>query len=282
MESLNPVAPAADVVILGVPLWDATFEEFEAWWDARLWTERGTPGLVFFANAHTLTMARSNPAMADALRAADVVANDGIGVRIAARLRGLRLKTNLNGTDLIPGLLSHLRRKTRVFLYGGLDEVNAAAAARIGARFPNAVVCGRIHGFVQESEAVAAINASNADLVLVGTGHPRQELFCHRFRTELRCGMLMSCGALFAFIAGDKPRAPRWMQRSGIEWLHRMSLEPRRLAKRYLVGNPVFLTLSTASIPADRRMARTLREQPRRIGRPISDPVRRSRAMGSK
>lgn len=201
------------------------------------------PLLVAFANAHTVNTARRSPALEEALRDA-LVLNDGIGVEIASRLLyGQRFPANLNGTDFTPALLAALPGPRRVFLVGSAPGVAEQAGRRMAAMHRNVTVVGTHHGFFAsgDEEALAQrIIASGADLVLVGMGNPRQEIWA---RANLaRLGMPILCvGALFDFTAGAVSRAPAWIRRLRAEWVYRLAREPRRMAGRYLLGNAVFL-----------------------------------------
>lgn len=213
------------------------------------------PLLVAFANAHTVNIARRDRAFAKALEGA-LLLNDGIGVEIASRsLYGAPFPENLNGTDFTPALLTALRRRTRIFLVGSAPGIAEAAARLLEARHPNAAVVGTQHGFfgpAEEGALADRIAASGADLVLAAMGNPRQELWA---RANLaRLGVPILCvGALLDFTAGAVRRAPGWVQRTRTEWLYRLVQEPRRMAKRYLIGNLVFLGAVAGQWAAGRR-----------------------------
>lgn len=203
----------------------------------------GKAGIWGFCNAHTVNMARSLPHFRAALPQMTLF-NDGIGVDLASRiLYGSRFPENLNGTDLTPALLRQLPAGTPIFLLGSAPGVADRAADTIRAAYPNIAIAGIQHGFfaMQEEEAILArIAASGARLVLVAMGHPRQELWaasaCHQLDMPLLC-----VGAFLDFAAGKVSRAPAVIRSLRLEWVYRLALEPRRLAKRYLLGNVQFL-----------------------------------------
>jgi exopolysaccharide biosynthesis WecB/TagA/CpsF family protein len=204
--------------------------------------EQRQPGIWAFANAHTVTLAERDPAFAAALGQATVF-NDGAGVEMASKLLyGQSFPCNLNGTDLTPALLASLTRSTRIFLLGSKPGVAEIAAQSLTQRYPHVVIVGVADGFFGKHEEIgltARISASSADLVLLGMGHPMQELFAARHATTL--GMPLMCvGAFLDFAAGRVARAPRVVQRLRLEWVYRLAQEPRRLARRYLIGNFVF------------------------------------------
>ncbi|MFV0625040.1 WecB/TagA/CpsF family glycosyltransferase [Sphingomonas sp. ac-8] len=201
------------------------------------------PLFVAFCNAHTANTAERDPAFAAAIARA-VVVNDGAGVDLASTLLfGAPFQENLNGTDLMDRLFEQTEQSLRVFLLGSPPGVAEQAARRLHARFPRHRVVGTAHGFFAEAEVpalLARIRASGADLILVGMGHPRQEIWCAAHYRALG-GITIAVGAYLDFLAGEVPRAPRWVRRLRGEWLYRLAQEPRRLWRRYMIGNVVFL-----------------------------------------
>ena len=237
----TPVLGEPRVNILGFPIWNPSYEEFRRWFEAAA-RDRSSTRLLGIVNAHTLNLAQADPAYGQCLRSMDVLINDGIGLGLAARMRGTPFKDNLNGTDLFPRLLGELERPLRVFLYGAREQSNAGAAEAIGRRFPAVEVVGRINGYADpEREALPAIRQAEADVLLAALGQPRQELFLSRYKAELGVAIACGVGALFDFLSGAIPRAPEPMRRLKIEWLFRLWLEPGRMFSRYVVGNPLFL-----------------------------------------
>ncbi|MDZ7617296.1 MAG: WecB/TagA/CpsF family glycosyltransferase [Patescibacteria group bacterium] len=199
---------------------------------------------VYFVNAHTLNLAASDADYRAVLNAGSRVFGDGTGVRWAARMKGVRLRDNVNGTDLTPELLADMPGR-RYFLLGGDGETIRRAAARAEIQFPNWTQVGYHHGFtsdrVSREGVIPEINAAGPDLLLVGMGNPRQERWIHQHRSELRVPVCVGVGGLFDFWAGNVSRAPRWLRRLGHEWLWRLFQQPTDKVRRYLVGNPLFL-----------------------------------------
>jgi exopolysaccharide biosynthesis WecB/TagA/CpsF family protein len=196
-----------------------------------------------FCNAHTVNVAADDVAFRTAVRKMTMF-NDGIGVDIGSRwLYGSPFPENLNGTDLIPKLLRSLPDGTPIYLLGGTVDVVAEASEALAAEHPNIRIAGHHHGYFDQDEAravAAKIAAAEPGLVLVGMGHPRQEIWAVNYGFAVPAPVLC-VGALIDRAAGRVPRAPSWMLRMRAEWLFRLFLEPRRLAKRYLWGNLVFL-----------------------------------------
>ncbi|MFZ5962526.1 WecB/TagA/CpsF family glycosyltransferase [Thalassococcus sp. BH17M4-6] len=210
---------------------------------------------AFFMNAHCCNLRRRDPAYARAVAAADVLLPDGIGVELAAKMTGQKLTANLNGTDLVPMLLAKAARMGKsVYLFGGTPGTAEAAASRLIHTIPHLRIAGTRDGFggAADAEAVIAdINDSGADIVLVALGVPMQELWLHRHAHRLDASLTLAVGALFDFLAGTVVRAPTAVRRIKMEWVWRLAQEPRRLAKRYLVGNAAFL--AHAALTAARR-----------------------------
>jgi alpha-1,3-mannosyltransferase len=214
------------------------------------------PYMIFFANAHTINTARQIDGFSRALQRA-LVLNDGIGVDLASRWLYRRpFPTNLAGTDFVPELLDRFPGGTRLFLLGASPGVADRAALAIRAQHRHIEVVGTQHGFfAKEDEAgvLDRIAASGAQFVLVAMGHPRQETWVAQNIDRLPA-TVMCVGALLDFFAG-MPRAPLWVRQLRMEWIFRLLKEPRRLARRYVIGNATFL----ASIFVSDRRERAIR-----------------------
>ncbi len=200
--------------------------------------------MLAYVNAHTLNLAAHDYALREALGASDLVMNDGIGLNLAARMRGERFPENLNGSDFTMLLLQlAARRGWETFLLGGKPGVAETAARRLTERIEGLRIVGTRHGFTNESDELLAqrIRDSGAKLLIVALGSPLQEVWlsCNLASTGALVGV--GVGAFLDFSAGQFRRAPRWMNLIGIEWCFRLVQEPRRLWRRYIVGNPLFL-----------------------------------------
>jgi exopolysaccharide biosynthesis WecB/TagA/CpsF family protein len=225
---------------LGVPVARLTRDELYAWF-FQVARARDTRTL-YFANAHSLNLACADAAFSEALHRADLVLNDGIGLDIYAKLAGTKFHENFNGTDLLPALFAQAStdRPLRVFLYGAAPGRAARAAENIEARYPGVRIVGVMHGYERDG-AVEMINAADADLVLVAMGNPLQEKWIDEHRSQLRAGVVAGVGALLDFLSGEMPRAPMALRAMRCEWMYRLFLEPKRMFRRYVVGNPVFV-----------------------------------------
>lgn len=231
--------------ILGVPVVRAS--EAEALAEIQRMASPDDPALAIYVNAHTLELSARDAEFRKLLQDASIVMNDGIGVSIAAKLVGApAFPANLNGTDLTPLILSLAAEKGwRVFLLGGRPGVTEKAAAKFVERTPSLVISGTHTGYIKPEEldgVIQKIHDAKTDVLIVGMGNPVQEFWLarHLKRTGARLGV--GVGAFLDFSAGMFPRAPLWIQKIKLEWVYRMSREPKRLWKRYLLGGPVFLT----------------------------------------
>jgi N-acetylglucosaminyldiphosphoundecaprenol N-acetyl-beta-D-mannosaminyltransferase len=207
--------------------------------------ESSPPLAIFFVNAHTLSLASEDPRYRAVLREAEYVFGDGAGVRWAIRYtHGLRLRDNVNGTDLVPELLRRPAVPGRsYYLLGASPEACPRAAEEARRRFPDWELRGYHHGYLGDDateDVISRINAAGVDLLLVGMGNPRQELWIHENAKRLDVRVCVGVGGLFDYWAGDLDRAPVWMRRAGIEWIHLMLRQPRKL-RRYLIEGPRFL-----------------------------------------
>lgn len=203
---------------------------------------------VMYANAHAINLAQHNPFFRAALNTATVVFCDGQGLRIGAALLGHPLPERFTPPDWIDQLVRRVAGPNqRVMLIGGLPGVAERAAARMQAWAPTTTFVYE-HGYftlgsAEERLLLERIALIRPQLLLIGMGMPRQELWLQRHMHHLPVGVAMTVGALFDYLAGELPRAPRWVTDSGFEWAARLVVEPQRLWRRYLLGNPYFFWL---------------------------------------
>ncbi|MER8376082.1 WecB/TagA/CpsF family glycosyltransferase [Mesorhizobium sp. M1406] len=199
---------------------------------------------VSFLNAHNANIAYTDPVFAEALDDF-LILPDGIGVDLAARLLyGAPFPDNLNGTDFVPAFLQASTTPLTVGLLGA-TRVNAEAAsvklAALAVQHRFVVIHDGYFSAAQQTEIVDRIAALRPDVLLVAMGVPRQELWIERHIDARHCTLPIAVGALLDFLSGSVPRAPLWMRRLRLEWLFRLAVEPGRLWRRYVVGNPLFL-----------------------------------------
>jgi len=238
------VATAPDEVeALGVRMHNVTMAE--AVEQICGWAGADQPRQVCFVNADCLNISRRDEDYKAVLNRADMTLADGIGVRLAGKILGWDIRQNVNGTDLFPRLCDALAAAGRsVFLLGARPGVAERVAAWMARREPAARVAGTRHGYFSEDEEAAVaeeIARSNADVLLVALGAPRQDKWIARRLKDTGVKVAMGVGGLFDFYSGRVARAPVWMRELGLEWFFRFLQEPGRMWKRYFVGNVVFL-----------------------------------------
>jgi N-acetylglucosaminyldiphosphoundecaprenol N-acetyl-beta-D-mannosaminyltransferase len=205
-----------------------------------------SPKLVFAANGHAISMAVTNSAFRRSFRQATIVHADGQPVVFASRLLTRSpIPERSATTDFIYDAAGAARDAgLRFFLLGGSEDVNARCAEELVRRYPGLVIAGRRNGYFAADDEAAiceAINSAKADVVWVGLGVPFEYDFCARNKARLKAGWIVTSGGCFNFVSGDYARAPRWMQRAGLEWLYRLAREPKRLFWRYAITNPLAL-----------------------------------------
>lgn len=199
--------------------------------------------VLFFVNAHTAFLALQDVNYGKILQSADVLLNDGVGLSVAARLRGSAFPADLPGNVIIPALLNgdRLPRPTRLFLLGGDSEVVQNAARRAAVSFRTIEIVGAHHGYFavgEEGIVIAAIQKARPHVLLVGLGNPKQEHFIARHRDRFRSCLVAGVGGLIDIWGGRLRDYPRWSTVLRLHWLLRLCQEPRRLAGRYLLEVP--------------------------------------------
>lgn len=243
-----PVEPRAGRIdVLGVGVDPITVDGLHAE-IARL-ARGGRLGLVLNVNAHCLNLCYEDPALRDSLNGADVVFCDGAGVMLAARMLGRRLPARITYAAWIWRLAEFAAAEgLSLYFLGARPGVAQEAARRLRERYPGLRILGVRHGYFDHSpgsadnEAVLEeISAAAPDILLVGLGMPLQEIWLTENRHGLNAGVALTCGAAFDYASRRVRRGPRFLTESGFEWLARLLREPRRLWRRYLLGNPLFL-----------------------------------------
>jgi N-acetylglucosaminyldiphosphoundecaprenol N-acetyl-beta-D-mannosaminyltransferase len=192
--------------------------------------------------------AQRDPEVRDALNRAGLAVEDGMPLVWWCRHAGFSDADRVAGSDLMMAMCGiGAKRGYRHFFYGGSARVCENLVSRLMQLFPGLVVAGYrsppFRALTEDEDAadVAAINEARPDFVWVGLGMPKQEKWMAQHVGKIDAPVLLGVGAAFDFLSGEKPRAPVWMQRSGIEWFFRLVTEPRRLAHRYLVDNSLFV-----------------------------------------
>ncbi|NTU52443.1 MAG: WecB/TagA/CpsF family glycosyltransferase [Chlorobiaceae bacterium] len=203
--------------------------------------------VIFFVNPDCMNKSVTDQNYRKALRVADHLLPDGIGLVIAGKMLGTPLRENINGTDMLPWLCTMaVEENVSIFLVGGKPGIAEKAASALEQRY-GVSIAGTAHGYFDHQsetgshEVIETINNSKASILLVAFGAPLQERWIARHRNELHPKILMGVGGLFDFFSGNIKRAPRWIREIGLEWVYRLMQEPSRMWKRYVIGNPLFL-----------------------------------------
>jgi N-acetylglucosaminyldiphosphoundecaprenol N-acetyl-beta-D-mannosaminyltransferase len=206
----------------------------------------GERGLVLNVNAHCLNLCYEDPKLRDFMNGARVVFCDGAGVMLAARILGRRIPERITYADWIWQLADLAAAQGfSLYLLGARPGVAREAARRLKERYPDLEIVGVHHGYFDHGAGSAAvveeINAAAPDILLVGLGMPLQERWLMENWQRLDVRVALTGGAVFDYASGRLRRGPRFLRDNGFEWLARLLAEPRRLWRRYLVGNPLFL-----------------------------------------
>ncbi len=245
--------------MLGIPLAVSDYDEVVAWMQATI--AAGARAYVTAAAVNLVMSAREDPRTLEAVLGATLAVPDGQPLVWALRALGHARATRVYGPDLMARFCEvAARERTPIYLYGGrTPEALDVLRRELGARFPGLEIAGgysppfRELTADEEERVIADIDASRAAVVWVGTGQPKQELWMAHMRPRLSAPLLVGVGAAFDFHAGLVSQAPRWMQRSGLEWVFRLSREPRRLWPRYARHNPRFVGAFAAQYARHRR-----------------------------
>jgi len=206
----------------------------------------GSPtSLIHFLNVAKIVKAQRDDHLCDALWDGDFVVADGKPLLFFGKRLGINLPTRVNGTDLMEKLIEVSdKKKFRIYLFGAKQHVIEKCVESIRQKYHNIQVVGYRNGYFHNdeiNEIIHNINKSSPDILFIGLSTPQKELFAYENRSKLNVPIVQGVGGSFDVVAGLVSRAPKWMQNNGLEWLHRILQEPRRLFWRYLSTNIKFL-----------------------------------------
>ena len=212
----------------------------------------GIPRLIFDANGHALSLARTDEKYKVAAVQADIIhADGGFLVSLSKFFSGPRIPERSATTDMIHDFAEKFQKtRNSFYLLGSDEETNLECAKKLLTLYPNLRIVGRHHGFFTDGELdqiASEINACKPDVVWVGLGKPREQMVSLALKKKINATWIITCGGCFNFITGAYSRAPKWMQDNNIEWLHRLATNPRKLFFRYLVTTPHALWISLVS-----------------------------------
>lgn len=218
------------VSILGIPVAKMTMAEVLDW--IRIMVEQGKSRHVVTANAEIIHKAKREQEFSRLINNADLITADGSGVIWASKVLGNPLPERVTGIDLVHQLFSQAEAKGwRLYLLGAAPEVVEKAVLNTLSKHPLLQVAGYHHGYYSQeetAEVVENIAKSKPDILLVGMGAPRQEKFIQEYLSQMKATIAIGVGGSFDVLAGKASRAPKWMQKAGLEWLYRLSKEPKR------------------------------------------------------
>lgn len=212
--------------------------------------QQGHRSIISNVNVHAMNIAYQEARFRRFLNEdSDLVFCDGMGVRLGARMTGQHIDYRYTPPDWIDDLCQVcVENDFSLFLLGSRKQVVEEAAASLKDRFPTLKIAGTQDGFfdkdpnsTENKAVVETINATNPDILLVAFGMPMQEYWLEENWDRLNARIALPVGALFDYITGEVLRAPRWITDNGLEWLARLVIEPRRLWRRYVIGNPLFI-----------------------------------------
>ncbi|HKD68679.1 MAG TPA: WecB/TagA/CpsF family glycosyltransferase [Candidatus Binataceae bacterium] len=240
----SAAAEAAPILsFFGIDITNTSMNEAVEWIISR--AQAGSRSQLCFVNPDCLNIAYTNSDYRQVLMESERVLPDGIGIHLGGRMKGTPMLENVNGTDLFPQLCARAAaEEIPLFLLGAQPSVAAAAAAAMQLKYLQLPIAGAHDGFFAAADTPAVIhqiNSSGAKILLVAMGAPRQDLWLAAHRAELWPPVLIGVGGLFDFYSGNIPRAPMWLREIGLEWVWRLTQEPGRMWRRYLIGNPLFL-----------------------------------------
>lgn len=203
--------------------------------------ERRIPVQHVVINASKINLMAEDAELAEIVNAAPLINADGQSIVWAGRFLGYDIPERVAGIDLFVNLVEQSAQKGyRVFYFGATEEVVSAVVEKHQAMYPNLQVAGYRNGYFEEHESdeiALSIRESKADIVFVAFSSPKKEYWIHAYKETMNVPFVMGVGGSFDVVAGVTKRAPKWMQKTGLEWFYRFVQEPRRMFKRYFVGN---------------------------------------------
>ncbi len=202
--------------------------------------------IILYANASTFVKLKKKSELLKALNEADIVFPDGIGVWLSSKILGVQKVEKFNWTDYAYDFLEiSQQRKWKLFFIGSTDEILEKSVKNLKLKFPSIKIVGWLNGYsdIKKIDVIQKINNAKPDIIWVGMGTPKQELWINQNKNNLQCYVIQAVGDIFSLLAREKIRGPKILQRMGFEWLFRLIAEPKRFWKRYILGIPIFFFL---------------------------------------
>ena len=233
-------SPAHD--FYGIPLRNPSIEKFCEDITNNAKHKNGSK-LFTYINAHCVNLYFENPSFQEIIKSADYVYADGMSIVRSARRKGIDIPERVSAADFfIDFCQKAAEQNLKIYFLGGYKEHLDKAIQFFQTEVPSLNIVGSHDGFFEfdgdkEKELIAELNHLKPDIVVVGMSAPRQEEWVVRVKDQLDVPVFWCVGALYEYFSGERSRAPEWMRTSGMEWIYRLVLEPKRLWKRYLIGN---------------------------------------------
>ena len=203
------------------------------------------PSYIVTPNAAHITLLQRDKEFKEVYKNAKLIFPDGKSLIWSSKIMGFPLKERITGLDLLFSLSSLASQKNyKIYFLGASTQVIKKTVENLRYKFPNLQIAGYHHGyFFDEKEVISKINKLEPHILFIGMGFPKQEKWIYAHINQLKIKIAICVGGVFDIIAGKVYRAPLWMQNLGLEWFFRLIQEPRRLWKRYLIGNTLFIWL---------------------------------------
>jgi N-acetylglucosaminyldiphosphoundecaprenol N-acetyl-beta-D-mannosaminyltransferase len=239
----NSISKYEKVEVWGVPIGDLTRDQLTSIF-LQLVKNRKR-GWISYVNVHAMNLSYSIEWFHQYLQKSIMIYCDGQGLRYGAALLGKRISERIAFSEWILDVCEvAVQTGKGLYLLGATDEILEKAKRNLLHLYPTLAILGMHHGYFSDRESsslIDLINRSGADIVVVGMGMPKQEKWIQENFARLKPHLVLNAGSCFDFVAGTKKRCPQWLGNIGLEWLFRLILEPKRLWRRYLIGNPLFI-----------------------------------------
>ena len=229
--------------ILGIDCLACTYDELRNHVDEDI--KNNKKSLIIAINPEKIMKARKDDKLKDILNNATYQIPDGIGVIIASKIRGGEIRNRITGIDSMEMLLSLASEKNyKVFMYGAKEETIKAAKAKIIEKYKNINIVGTINGYEKDNnKIIEKIKKSKADILFVALGSPKQEEWIYANIDKVDVKIFQGVGGSFDVISGNIKRAPKWMQKIGLEWFYRLLKEPKRIFRQLKLFKFLFVAL---------------------------------------
>ncbi len=233
------------IEVMGVPVDNLSMEETLSMIENKI--AEGKPVQHVVVNAAKIVETNKNPQLKSIIESCEIVNADGQAVVWAAKILGNPLKERVAGIDLMQALVKRASEKNwGIYFFGAKQEVLDKVIARYREEFPTLRIAGARNGYYkleEEANIAREISESNAQILFVAISSPKKEIFLSKHLNAMNVPFVMGVGGSFDVVAGLTKRAPLWMQQMGLEWLFRLLQEPRRMWRRYIIGNTEFIWL---------------------------------------